>query len=328
MSSWIQPNRGCQTDGSDPKRLAAKNAMPLVPFVVRPGAPRSVRVRTLRSQRCPLVPIVAFAHNGPLPFSGVDVLRLAGGPAALLEALLWARDWSTERRSTAPAQARTHLLQQLLALLSCCCRNPIGTDVSNEPTRLPLHQLVLLWTGSFGCLLKAASPAQEKVWRKRHAESGGVMSAEFLVRGELPPALPQARLCEVLQRVAEVQADWPMEVRLLWRVLHSRSTAREVSKLWMAAPYTMQDISSEVESAPVHEMFIPGIIAASGTLSRSLQKCLLCTGCQVPPGVSPASFVAACADALNELRNADQLRQVRVQGPGAAAVQRLVQEET
>eukprot|EP00913_Durusdinium_trenchii_P007352 g6911.t1 len=242
---------------------------------------------------------------------------------------LWTVILHDQQESTAPAQARTHLLQQLLALLSCCCRNPIGTDVSNEPTRLPLHQLVLLWTGSFGCLLKAASPAQEKVWRKRHAESGGVMSAEFLVRGELPPALPQARLCEVLQRVAEVQADWPMEVRLLWRVLHSRSTAREVSKLWMAAPYTMQEGSAvrlsresfqstgfSVESAPVHEMFIPGIIAASGTLSRSLQKCLLCTGCQVPPGVSPASFVAACADALNELRNADQLRQVRVQGPG------------
>lgn len=256
----------------------------------------------------------------------VEVLRLAGGPSALLEALLWARDWATERRSTAQAQARTRLLQQLLALMSCCCRSPIGANSTNE-CKLPLHQLILLWTGSFGCLLKAATPQQEKVWKKRELESGGAMSAEFLVRGDLPPALPQKRLCEVLQRVADVQADWPQEVRLLWRVLHSRSTAREVSKLWVAAPYMLQDTSSEAESAPIHEIFIPGVAAASGTLSRSLQRCLLCNSCQVPQKVSAASFVAACADALNELRNADQLREVQVAGPGGAAIQRLVREE-
>eukprot|EP00434_Breviolum_minutum_P020447 symbB.v1.2.018031.t1/scaffold1374.1/size123604/13 len=213
------------------------------------------------------------------------------------------------------------LLQQLLTLISCCCRNPIG-ESGNESGRLPLHQLVLLWTGSFGCLLKAATPSQEKVWKKRQIESGGAMSAEFLVRGDLPPALPQETLRQVLQGVADVQADWPQEVRLLWRVLHSRSTAREVSKLWIAAPYMLQDMSSQVEAAPIHEIFIAGIVAASGTLSRSLQRCLLCNSCQVPQGVAPASFVAACADALNELRNADQLRQIRVIGPGEAAVQR------
>lgn len=132
----------------------------------------------------------------------VEVLRLAGGPSALLEALLWARDWATERRSTAQAQARTRLLQQLLALMSCCCRSPIGANSTNE-CKLPLHQLILLWTGSFGCLLKAATPQQEKVWKKRELESGGAMSAEFLVRGDLPPALHK-------KGCARCFNEWPM----------------------------------------------------------------------------------------------------------------------
>ena len=48
-------------------------------------------------------------------------LKYSKDAKALLEALLWARDWATERRCTAPAQSRMQLLQQLLTLISCCC---------------------------------------------------------------------------------------------------------------------------------------------------------------------------------------------------------------
>ncbi|CAJ1390507.1 unnamed protein product [Effrenium voratum] len=171
----------------------------------------------------------------------VELLRLAGGPSALLEAVLWARNWATERRSTAPARTRERLLQQTLALLSCCSWKPLDTG-----EQLSVQELVMLWTGGFACLLRAARPAQERVWRTR--QESGVMSAEFLARGELPPALPQQRLQQVLRSVADLQGDWPLEVRLLWRVLHSRSSAQEVSKLWVAAPYMLQDMSSEAGS--------------------------------------------------------------------------------
>jgi len=261
----------------------------------------------------------------------VDMLHLAGGPAALLDALLWARDWATERRSTAPMQVRTRLLQQLLAMLSCCSWNLVQTQdtkASTQPTSLPLQQLVLLWTGGFGCLLCAASVAQEMVWKTRQAEAGGAMSADYLAHGEVPPALPQARLLQVLERVADVQADWPVEVRLLWRVLHCRSNAREVSRLWVRAPHMMQDLSSKADTArPVHELCIPGILAAPGTFCRTLQRSLLCNNCQVPPGISATTFVAACADALNEMRNADQLSLVQVEGAGKADIYRMVKEE-
>lgn len=88
---------------------------------------------------------------------------------------------------------------------------------------LPLHQLVLLWTGSFACLLKGATAAQEKARLdvvanlSRFGEDVNMSpgdpceglrshqcllntflgrSAEFLVRGDLPSALPQQRLCQ------------------------------------------------------------------------------------------------------------------------------------
>lgn len=259
------------------------------------------------------------------------MLHLAGGPAALLDALLWARDWATERRSTAPMQVRTRLLQQLLAMLSCCSWNHVQTQdtkASAQPTSLPLQQLVLLWTGGFGCLLCAASVAQEMVWKTRQLEAGAAMSADYLAHGEVPPALPQARLLQVLERVADVQADWPVEVRLLWRVLHCRSNAREVNRLWVRAPHMMQDLSSKADIArPVHELCIPGILSAPGTFCRTLQRSLLCNNCQVPPGISATTFVAACADALNEMRNADQLSLVQVEGAGKADIYRMVKEE-
>lgn len=270
-------------------------------------------------------------HDQKQDLNCVDMLHLAGGPAALLDALLWARDWATERRSTAPMQVRTRLLQQLLAMLSCCSWNLVQTQdtkASTQPTSLPLQQLVLLWTGGFGCLLCAASVAQEMVWKTRQAEAGGAMSADYLAHGEVPPALPQARLLQVLERVADVQADWPVEVRLLWRVLHCRSNAREVSRLWVRAPHMMQDLSSKADTArPVHELCIPGILAAPGTFCRTLQRSLLCNNCQVPPGISATTFVAACADALNEMRNADQLSLVQVEGAGKADIYRMVKEE-
>eukprot|EP00439_Symbiodinium_sp_Y106_P050425 s358_g6.t1 len=266
-------------------------------------------------------------HDQKQDLNCVDMLHLAGGPAALLDALLWARDWATERRSTAPMQVRTRLLQQLLAMLSCCSWNLVQTQdtkASTQPTSLPLQQLVLLWTGGFGCLLCAASVAQEMVWKTRQAEAGGAMSADYLAHGEVPPALPQARLLQVLERVADVQADWPVEVRLLWRVLHCRSNAREVSRLWVRAPHMMQDLSSKADTArPVHELCIPGILAAPGTFCRTLQRSLLCNNCQVPPGISATTFVAACADALNEMRNADQLSLVQVEGAGKADIYRM-----
>ncbi|CAE7778813.1 PAT23 [Symbiodinium sp. CCMP2456] len=270
-------------------------------------------------------------HDQKQDLNCVDMLHLAGGPAALLDALLWARDWATERRSTAPMQVRTRLLQQLLAMLSCCSWSLVQTQDTNasaQPTSLPLQQLVLLWTGGFGCLLCAASVAQEIVWKTRQLEAGGAMSADYLAHGEVPPALPQARLLQVLERVADVQADWPVEVRLLWRVLHCRSNAREVNRLWVRAPHMMQDLSSKADSArPVHELCIPGILSAPGTFCRALQRSLLCNNCQVPPGISATTFVAACADALNEMRNADQLSLVQVEGAGKADIYRMVKEE-
>ncbi|CAE7214831.1 PAT23 [Symbiodinium microadriaticum] len=270
-------------------------------------------------------------HDQKQDLNCVDMLHLAGGPAALLDALLWARDWATERRSTAPMQVRTRLLQQLLAMLSCCSWNHVQTQdtkASAQPTSLPLQQLVLLWTGGFGCLLCAASVAQEMVWKTRQLEAGAAMSADYLAHGEVPPALPQARLLQVLERVADVQADWPVEVRLLWRVLHCRSNAREVNRLWVRAPHMMQDLSSKADIArPVHELCIPGILSAPGTFCRTLQRSLLCNNCQVPPGISATTFVAACADALNEMRNADQLSLVQVEGAGKADIYRMVKEE-
>lgn len=254
-----------------------------------------------------------------------DIVRLVGGPSALLETLIWARDWATDRRATVSPVDRTKLLQRSLALICVQDQIPIA-----------LQQLGLLWTGSFGRLMRGPTLAEETDWAVMFSGQGRAgVSAEALASwNALPPALPLLKLRQVIQQVADVQENWAAEVQALWRIGHSRSTAREVSGLWAAAPHLLQDLDRRGGSAngadggvPVHEYFIGGIVAAPGTLSRSLQRALLSTSCAVPEHVTPSVFVTSCADALNEMCNADQLSQVRVGGACGEAIQRLVQEE-
>mmetsp|Transcript_60263 Transcript_60263/g.179490 ORF Transcript_60263/g.179490 Transcript_60263/m.179490 type:complete len:149 (-) Transcript_60263:63-509(-) len=144
--------------------------------------------------------------------------------------------------------------------------------------------------------------------------------------------LPQEKFRLVILRIADVQEDWAPEVQTLWRTAHNRTAAREVSALWTQAPHLLQDLSEsrpgvDLSSLPVHESLIQGIVSAPGTLCRSLQRALLCNNCHVPEGVTPTVFVTVCADALNEMRNADQLKLVRIGGPSGEALHRLVREE-
>merc|ERR1712129_607399 len=131
--------------------------------------------------------------------------------------------------------------------------------------------------------------------------------------------------------MGDVQENWATEVQALWRVAHSRSSAREVSGLWTAAPHLLQHLDRTGGgancAAPLHEDFIAGVVAAAGTLSRSLQRALVSTNSQVPEHIDPSAFVMSCADALNEMCNADQLCQVRVGGARGEAIQRLIKEE-
>jgi len=245
-----------------------------------------------------------------------DMLDLAGSLTALFEALLWARDWATDRRSTLAPAARTELLQQTLSLVCTQQQAPVAAS-----------QAALLWTGAFGQLLLAPSQATELQWAAT-AEAHG--SAVKLAEGGVPQTLPLKRLLEVLLPVADVQEDWVPELQVLWRLGHCRSTAREVCSLWQAAPHLLGASASETGEGPgppLHEHFIPGVVAAPGTLSRSLQRALLCGGCRVPEAVSPGAFMACCADALNEMRNAEQLKAVRVCGAAGPAIHRLVNDE-
>jgi len=255
-----------------------------------------------------------------------DILRLVGGPAPLLETMIWARDWATDRRATVNPAARTRLLQQVLVLVC------MQVQVAVTPP-----QLAHLWTGSFGRLLRGPTLAQEEAWEEKAAGFGASgMSAEFLARDGLPAALPLEKLRQVIRQVADVQEDWAPEVQALWRTGHNRVTAKEVSSLWNAAPHLLQDLDApraatapgaEKCGAPVHDDFVRGVVAATGTLCRSLQRALLCNNCTVPEGVSPMTYVGACADALNEMRNAEQLNMICVRGDAGEAVHRIVCEE-
>lgn len=250
-----------------------------------------------------------------------DIVQLVGSPSSLCEALLWARDWATDRRATVSPAQRMQLLQQALALV--CVQDQVAVSV---------QQLALLWTGSFGRLLRAPTLAEEELWEATISKSAS-LSAELLARSGLPSVLPLVKLRQVIQQVADVQEDWVAEVQALWRIGHSRTTAREVSSLWSVAAHLLQDASAATKgiadkSRPVHECFIHGIVTAPGTLCRSLQHALLCNHCQVPESIAPTAFATSCADALNELRNADQLSMISVGGALGQAIHRLVHEET
>jgi len=118
-------------------------------------------------------------------------------------------------------------------------------------------------------------------------------------------------------------------VQVLWRTGRRQATAREVSLLWTAAPHFFQDASapSTALGPPVHEYYLPGMVHASGTLCRSLQRALLCCNCEVPESLSPAALVSCCADALNEMRNAKQLDAVCIGGAASEIIRQLVREE-
>ena len=269
-------------------------------------------VHTVDRPRCLALWTVLLHDRRPLEV--LHLLRLAGGVTAMFETLMWARDWATDRHATASPSERAKLLQRLLVLV--CVQDTLQVT---QP------QVALLWTGSFGRLLRGGTPAHYEAWSRKTADSSGSMSVDFLAHGDLPHVLPLARLREVLLQVADVQEDWAPEVQALWRVNHGRSTAREVSSLWASAPHLLQD--GPGKSAPVHQAFLPGIVTAPGTLCRSLQRALLCNKCQVPESINPTALVSCCADALNEMRNAGQLGGVSLDGPGAEAVQRLIREE-
>eukprot|EP00746_Dinoflagellata_sp_MGD_P098606 gnl/MRDRNA2_/MRDRNA2_39847_c0_seq1.p1 gnl/MRDRNA2_/MRDRNA2_39847_c0~~gnl/MRDRNA2_/MRDRNA2_39847_c0_seq1.p1 ORF type:complete len:247 (-),score=52.56 gnl/MRDRNA2_/MRDRNA2_39847_c0_seq1:48-704(-) len=214
--------------------------------------------------------------------------------------------------------ARTRILQQLICL--ACVQ---------DQCLIVGPQLGLLWTGSFGQLLQAPTLADEEWWQEVMVRCSGGLVAERLVKDVLPCALPLGHLRSVMQHVADVQEDWPLEAQIMWRIGHSRATAREVSDVWLSAQHLLQDELASAEGSPVvHPYFLSGIIMASGILCRSLQRVLLCNGCCVPDTMTPAAYVAACADALHELRNSDDLRGVlRISGPGGDAVRRMALEE-
>ena len=118
---------------------------------------------------------------------------------ALLEALLWARDWATERRCTAwglsyqlwsqgikppmaviteaPAQSRMQLLQQLLTLISCCC-NKLRVGPLVQPADVKDFQP---WGYA---ILKPKDQAPSLVWgRNPIGESGNELGPWFWQKG-------------------------------------------------------------------------------------------------------------------------------------------------